>query len=156
MTKAVLIMLLVACAFQDFVYMKISNVLTAALAVLFGLWAATVGLSIEQVLLHTSVALAIFVAGAVLFRFSLVGGGDVKLLAVTGLWAGPALVVSHLVLTSFLAAGILGFLLFARRMCFGALGAVMMPALPALQPGAGVPYGAAIAVSAILLIPNAI
>jgi prepilin peptidase CpaA len=154
MIKLILIMILVTCAFQDLVYMRISNILSAFLAVLFGVWAVTQGLPFEQILLHTGVALAIFVAGAVLFRFRLVGGGDVKLLAVTGLWAGPAMVLPHLILTSFLAAGILVILLFARRLCFGALAAVMSPALPALQPGAGVPYGAAIAISAILLIPG--
>lgn len=155
MIKLTLIMMLIACAYNDLFHMKIPNLLTGSLAILFALWATTQGLPVVDVLQHIGVGLAIFVGAAILFRFRLIGGGDVKLLAVTGLWAGPALVIPHLTVTSLLAGGLLVTLLLARTIYFGVLTAIeysgVPPVPPVLQPGAGVPYGAAIAASAIIL-----
>lgn len=47
------------------------------------------------------VALAVFGAGVGLFRFGLLGGGDVKLISALALWAGPAGILQFLLLTSF-------------------------------------------------------
>lgn len=155
MIKLILIMMLVACAYSDLFHMKIPNLLTSSLAILFVLWAMTQGIPVVDVFQHIGVGLAIFVGAAILFRFRLIGGGDVKLLAVTGLWAGPTLVIPHLALSSLLAGGLLVALLLARTIYFGVLTAIQYsgapPVPPALQPGAGVPYGAAIAASAIIL-----
>src|SRR5690349_2515275 len=99
MIKLAFVMIMVACAYNDLFHMKIPNLLTGSLAVLFALWAITQGLPMTDILLHVGVGLSVFVGAALLFRFRLIGGGDVKLLAVTGLWAGPAVVISHLILT---------------------------------------------------------
>lgn len=155
MIKLAFVMMLIACAYNDLFHMKIPNLLTGSLAGLFALWAVTQGLPMMDILQHLGVGLAIFVGAALLFKFRLIGGGDVKLLAVTGLWAGPAVVFSHLILTSLIAGGLLVALLFARTVYFGVLTAIDysgVPPVPAvLQPGAGVPYGAAIAASAVIL-----
>jgi prepilin peptidase CpaA len=155
MIKLTLVMMLIACAYNDFSHMKIPNLLTGSLAILFSLWAVTVGLSTMDVLQHVGVGLAVFVGAAILFKFCLIGGGDVKLLAATGLWAGPALVIPHLTITSLLAGGLLIALILARTIYFSVLTAIQYSGVPpvpqVLQPGAGVPYGAAIAASAIIL-----
>ena len=155
MIKLTLVMMLITCAYNDVFYMKIPNLLTGSLAALFALWALTEGLPAMDVLQRIGVGLAIFVGAAILFRFRLIGGGDVKLLAVTGLWAGPAVVISHLTITSLIAGGLLVALLFVRMIYFSVLMAIdysgVPPVPPVLQPGAGVPYGAAIAASAIIL-----
>lgn len=53
-----------------------------------------------------AVGVALFFAGAILFQFGLAGGGDVKLLAATGVWAGLSGVFELLLLTA-LGGGVL-------------------------------------------------
>ncbi len=50
----------------------------------------------------------VFAAGAVLFALGITGGGDVKILAATSLWAGPEIVVEFLLVTA-IVGGMLGF-----------------------------------------------
>ncbi len=155
MIKLTLVMMLIACAYNDLFHMKIPNLLTGSLAALFFLWVITQGLPVADILHHIGVGLVVFAGAAILFRFRLVGGGDVKLLAVTSLWAGPAVVISHLTVTSLLAGGLLVALIVARMVYFSVLTAIeysgIPPVPPVLQPGAGVPYGAAVAASVIIL-----
>jgi prepilin peptidase CpaA len=47
-----------------------------------------------------AVAAVILTVGIVLFALRVAGGGDVKLLAATALWAGPAQIVPFLLLVS--------------------------------------------------------
>lgn len=61
-----------------------------------------------------AVSAAIFTLGFLLFVQGWIGGGDVKLLSVAALWAGPKLVLSLLVVTS-LAGGVLGVLVLGRH-----------------------------------------
>lgn len=87
---------------------------------------------------------AVLIGGAVLFAWGLFGGGDVKLLASTAVWAGPALVFELVVVTA-LAGGILalGVLLaraFGKPACAGPGEAGAAPTLP---------YGVAIAAGGI-------
>ena len=66
--------------------------------------------------LDLAAAAAVFLAGAVAFRFRLLGGGDVKLLAAGALWLGAAALGPFLLATA-LAGGVLalGFLSSAAR-----------------------------------------
>lgn len=50
----------------------------------------------------TAVAAAVFALGLIPYRFRLMGGGDVKLMAALALWAGPAVVVDFMAVTFFL------------------------------------------------------
>jgi prepilin peptidase CpaA len=67
----------------------IPNAAVLALAAVF-LPYALLTLSPLAVLAHAGVALAAFAVGAGLFALRIMGGGDVKLIAAVGLWAGPA------------------------------------------------------------------
>lgn len=99
---------------------------------------------------HVAVGLAIIAGGLVLFARGWMGGGDVKLLAVTGLWLGPAATPALLLLTA-LAGGILTLLMIAAR----ALGANRLAGgrIAALRdPMDRVPYGIAIAAAAIAVV----
>ncbi len=101
------------------------------------------------------VAAAILVVGFIGFAFGKIGGGDVKLMAAVGLWAGPAAALNYLILTG-LAGGALALLYLAPEIA-NALAwarAALERRIPALQTVGGgladakvhgLPYGVAIA-----------
>ena len=95
-------------AFKDISERRLPNRLTGALAALYPVyvlvsptpvaWPAALGL-----------AFVVFVIGLGLFARELIGGGDVKLLAVLSLWAGPEQFVWFMLVTT-LAGGALSLL----------------------------------------------
>ncbi len=94
-----------------------------------------------------AVGIAILVGGMFLFARGWMGGGDVKLLAVSGLWLGPSATPALLILTA-LSGGVLTLALLACR----ALGAHRLAGsrIASLRdPNGRVPYGIAIATAAI-------
>lgn len=112
-------LLLLWAAITDVRHRRISNKVVLSILGLFGLWVA-VQLSKEASLYGAIVspliaAGVVFAVGAGLFAMRLMGGGDVKLLAVMALFAGPALSVPF-VLYVVVAGGIvaLGTLLHAK------------------------------------------
>jgi prepilin peptidase CpaA len=95
------------------------------------------------------VALAVFVAGFVPFGLGWMGGGDVKLMAATALWAGPALTLDFLLLTA-VAGGACALVMlapsrFALARAFEAVGAGR---LRDAVLGRSIPYAVAIAIGA--------
>src|SRR5918994_250650 len=151
-------------AFKDISERRIPNRLTGALAALYPVyvlvsptpvaWPAALGL-----------AFVVFVIGLGLFARELIGGGDVKLLTVLTLWAGPEQFVWFMLVTT-LAGGALSLLsLWYRR--WGGLIEVYLAmlglattagrarVLPDAPPGGSnprsttVPYGVAIAAGGV-------
>lgn len=106
---------------------------------------------------HVAVGLAILAVGMLLFARGWMGGGDVKLLAVTGLWLGPAAVPGLLILTA-LAGGVLTLaMIVARTLGLHRHTGGRIAALR--DPMDRVPYGIAIAAAAIatvILRPDAL
>lgn len=103
--------LLLAAAWQDLRTLHIGNGLSIAIAALFCLWALA-GLfagsySVTDLALAVGCAAALFLLGAAAFAGGLLGGGDVKLLAGVGLFAGPARAVDLLLVTA-VVGGVLG------------------------------------------------
>lgn len=108
--------LLVAAAAQDLRTMHIANFFSLGIAGLYVIWAAA-GLASGQMsllALGLSVAcgVALFGAGALAFATGALGGGDVKLLAAMGLFAGPARLLDFLMITA-LVGGVLGLAILA-------------------------------------------
>ena len=101
-----LIAILVACVLYDLIEFRIPNALSATVAVLFLPWALLHPLPLTQIGGCLFVAATIFVCLGIAFQLGLLGGGDVKLLAATCLWAGPYGFLAHLMLTSIFAAGL--------------------------------------------------
>lgn len=96
-----------------------------------------------------AVAAAVFAVGLVLFCTGTMGGGDVKLMTVTALWAGPNVVASFLIMTTFVG-GAMALLMvsdmrFSLAAAFDAVGATD---LRDLLLGRVIPYGVAIAAGA--------
>lgn len=133
---------LVVAAYTDITRYRISNTVCLAMLALFPLaqcltatpapWAA-----------HILTALAALGLCFLLFIPGLLGGGDAKLLAVCGLWLGPAVMPAALVLTA-VTGGILCLLLIALRARLAARVAV-------LEKDGPIPYGLAIAAAGVLL-----
>jgi prepilin peptidase CpaA len=147
--------LMATAAIEDFRRLIIPNGLVLGLCIL---WPLHVVMAPTLTLMAAGAALlcaaAVFVVGALLFSRGLIGGGDVKLLAVATLWASPAATLSLLVLTGLLG-GLLSILLLTP---LGALIATMRPS--PLEPPAAVgrrrnpilvPYGVAIAAAALIV-----
>ena len=104
---------------------------------------------------------AILIVGVVLFALGKIGGGDVKLLAAMGLWAGPAAAMDFLLVTA-LAGGALAmfYLLPEINYLIGWMRAAIERRAPALQGievqsnfrTHGLPYGVAIAAGGIFVL----
>jgi len=137
-------------AANDAARMRIPNALILYLLTGFAITVAVSQPGWIDLAAHVAVGLAILGGGLVLFARGWMGGGDVKLLAVTGLWLGPVATPALLILTA-LAGGVLTLALIVAR----ALGAHRLSggSIAALRdPMDRVPYGIAIAAAAIAVV----
>ena len=150
------LLLCIAAALDTWRYI-IPNAITVALVTLFVVTALLLPFDMgwRDWLSHLGAAGAVLVGGAVLFAFKKMGGGDVKLITAVAFWAGFEY-VAELLLYITLAGGALAIgLMIARRVLFGlmtsgnALSKLKVPRV--LLTGEPVPYGLAIAPSAIFL-----
>jgi prepilin peptidase CpaA len=134
--------LLVIAAISDAQRYRIPNKVCAALLLLFPLFVLTAPGVIEWEQ-HLMVFGLVLASGFVMFMGNIAGAGDVKLLAATGLWAGPHLVAVFLVTTA-IAGGLLALIMacltYARNL--SARRAVALARVP-------IPYGVAISVGGL-------
>ena len=100
---AVFPMCMIFATFYDLFTMTIPNRITLCLLVSFAIFAPLAGMGWETALWHIGVALAVLVAGFMLFSLGVMGGGDAKLLAASALWFGTAFTLPYL-----LAASVMG------------------------------------------------
>lgn len=150
--SALLFPLLMAfAASSDLLTMRISNALVGAVVLLFFVFAIAVQLPPEQLLLHTGIACVVLIAGFAFFAFGWIGGGDAKLAAATVLWVGPDQLLPYLVYAALLGGALtLGVLAIRRWPLPVVLAQVKW--IDRLHDGkSGVPYGIALAMSAILV-----
>jgi prepilin peptidase CpaA len=148
---AALSILLIAAGWQDLRSLRIANGFSLATIAVFAVWAAA-GLAQSQMPLASigvSVvcSLAAFAVGFVGFAAGILGGGDVKLLAATSLFAGPGHMIDFLVVTA-LAGGVLGLALLAGAPIGSPAGTDTFHA----RLRVSLPYGPAIAVGGLWVI----
>ena len=142
---------MIAAAVWDVTTFTIPNRLSAALVLLFPAVAMLSGMGLDAFAAHAGTGLVALLAGKAMFAFRLVGGGDAKLAAAALLWLGPAAAPAFLLWTA-IAGGLLALALIQfRRMPLAFQGMAWAERLHA--PGAGVPYGLAIAAGAIAAHP---
>jgi prepilin peptidase CpaA len=160
MTPASLIMLVVFpaamayAACSDLFSMTISNRLCLVLIAAFAFYAAWIGLSWSTVGLHVAAGALVLAVCFGFFAAGWIGGGDAKLAAATALWFGFEPLLPYLAIASF-AGGLLTLLLLKLR-------ASPLPAVASNWGWAqrlhsakeGVPYGIALAFSALLILPE--
>ena len=136
--------LLVAAA-EDAARLRISNYTSLAVLVLALVAVALEGFS-PSLWENVAVFAAVLVVGSFLFGRGILGGGDVKLLAVVCLWFN--LSGSLGLLTSvMIAGGILALLILAARMFTSNK---TNNRIAVLNKNAGIPYGIAIAAGALI------
>ena len=149
------LLLCVAAAFDTWKYI-IPNAITVGLIALFVVTTLLLQLDMgwRDWLSHLGAAAAVLAGGAVLFAFNKMGGGDVKLMTAVAFWAGFEQ-VADLLLYIAVAGGALAIgLIIVRRVLFGMMTAASLTKIRVpriLLSGAPVPYGLAIAPSAIFI-----
>ncbi len=140
-------LLLVVAAVWDVWRLEIPDWISYALLAGAGLLIVLHGIEPAEIAWRAGLAVAMLVAGIVLFAFRVWGGGDVKLAAAITLWTGTAQTAPFILLFA-LAGGALALLVLVLR---------RLPRLPGrvfdhLQDrNAGVPYGVALAAGGVLL-----
>lgn len=152
------ILIVVAAALSDLARLTIPNVLPGALVLLFlgAALATPVPVRWES---HLGAAFLVFGIGLVVFRFGLMGGGDVKFWSAIAFWSGLELLPLQVVATA-LSGGVLALALVAVRRVLVMVGNVTASGgshgrFPkVLLQGSPVPYGFAISAGAFAIAPR--
>ena len=146
--------LMAFAASSDLFTMTISNRLSLALVGGFAVLTVLSGMSLPVIGLHLAAGALVLVISFVLFTQGWIGGGDAKLAAATALWFGFDYLFDYLVYAS-IFGGVLTLLILQFRH-------MVLPELLAKQPwiqrlherSEGVPYGIALAASALIVYPH--
>jgi prepilin peptidase CpaA len=136
------------CAWTDLQRRQIPNRVVLALAGLYPV-AVTAGALPGAVWIGVAVAGALFALGLTGFALGIVGGGDVKLAAALGLWAGSSDLAGFMLVTALTGAGLSVLILATRNIPYAHYLAGPLQAGPQTggraATGESVPYGVALA-----------
>jgi prepilin peptidase CpaA len=146
--------LMVFAASSDLLTMTISNRVTLALAGGFMLLALVTGMSLPAIGMHLAAAAAVLTVAFVCFAFGWIGGGDAKLAAATALWFGFDHLLEYLVYASLFGGALSWLLIQFRLLPLPAALARQQWILRLHEKGGGVPYGIALAASAMVVYPH--
>jgi prepilin peptidase CpaA len=146
--------MMVFAASSDLFTMTISNRISLILIAGFFVLALASGMNPNDVLSHVGAAFTVLAVAFVFFARGWIGGGDAKLAAATALWLGFDHLMAYLLYAS-LFGGVLTLLMIRFRL-------MPLPAMLAEQEwvkrlhrlDGGVPYGIALAASALLIYPD--
>lgn len=144
--------LLLAAALGDLQTYKIPNAYSLALLALYPVFALTAPQSVSP-LMSLGVMAGVFAAGFAIYAYGAMGGGDVKLLTVAALFAGPTFAVEFLAVTG-IAGGMVAVLMLNRPLRTGlavALDSIGNRTLRDALLTDVIPYGVAIAAGGVYL-----
>ncbi|MEQ9042563.1 MAG: prepilin peptidase [Alphaproteobacteria bacterium] len=137
--------LLTWAAVSDFYDYLIPNRISVAAGLLFAVHAFT-GVPAVDWIGTLLTAGTVFLVGATMFVFRLIGGGDVKLMSAVSLWAGPEQILDFLLITA-LAGGFVSLAMMTTLRLYRPGPAETMATLPRFSLRKQyVPYGIAIAI----------
>ena len=147
--------LVIVGGLNDLTTMKIPNWISLALVGVFFPAALLAGVAPMDIAVHVGVGVAALLVGMAMFALNWIGGGDAKLLAAGCLWMGVSGVLPFLVWTG-VAGGGLCLLLMSARAYYPMVAPSLSQAWVArlMQPGGDIPYGVAIAVGALMALPE--
>jgi prepilin peptidase CpaA len=146
--------LMAFAASSDLFTMTISNRLSLALAGGFFLLTLFTGMSLAAVGMHVAAGALVLAIAFIFFAQGWIGGGDAKLAAATALWFGFEHLMDYM-LHAAIFGGMLTLLLLQFRKYPLPLFLIKQPWIQRLhEKGAGVPYGIALAASALLVYPQ--
>lgn len=134
----------------DLKTMKIPNRLTSLLLVGYAVAVPLVGLTLSDVCASLIAAAIVFALGFLAFSCGWMGGGDVKLLAVSALWLGAGNLAPFVFYTSIFGALLTILLLIFRTTRLPAAWRGREWILRLHHRDTGIPYGVAIAAAAVL------
>jgi prepilin peptidase CpaA len=146
--------LMAFAASSDLLTMTISNRLTLALASGFLLLAPVTGMSLVEIGWHLAAGALVLAISFGFFAKGWIGGGDAKLVAATALWFGFSHLLDYLIYAS-LFGGALTLLLLSFRKYPLPLVLARQPWVQRLhEPRGDIPYGIALAASALIVYPH--
>ena len=136
---------------QDCRTLQISNYFSICLIIVFLPAAILSGMSWGDLLFHYLISIAVLALMIPLFIYGILGGGDVKLLVATSIWFNWQDLGGYFFLITLLGGVLAVVVLLVRRFYKNR---PVKPLLPWISGDAGLPYGVAIGISAIVLIPK--
>ncbi|WP_120495951.1 prepilin peptidase [Kiloniella sp. EL199] len=156
LTKLVFVSFVVLAMLMDLIQMRIPNILSLAMILLFPVayWGSDASIVIWDHLIAMFVVLGV---GVLLFAFKILGGGDVKFIASLSLWTGLGLLPSYVLILSLVGGAQVLLLLILRRFStqIEYLLAKFNLVLPVwLRRDGGVPYGVSIGIAILILFDN--
>jgi prepilin peptidase CpaA len=134
---------LIGAAWSDVRTYEIPNRFSLLIALLYVAYALT-GPAPTEIVGAIIVSAAVFAVAAGLFAIDLMGGGDVKLMAASALWAGPELAVPFVLATA-MAGGVLALVVLAR------IRTTTLAGRAVAAQGRDLPYGVAIAAGGLFV-----
>ncbi|MEM8860002.1 MAG: prepilin peptidase [Chloroflexota bacterium] len=147
--------MMIYSAFSDLFTMTISNWVSILLIVGFGIFAYMTGMEYSVLIMHCLTFLIVFFAGFTLFAFNIIGGGDAKLAASTGLWLGWGIVVPYVLIASILGGALTLLIVFFRSKEILPFKLHQIGWLARLHDRKeGIPYGIALGLSALYIYPE--
>jgi prepilin peptidase CpaA len=146
--------LMAFAASSDLFTMTISNRLSLALAGGFFLLAMVSGMGLAALGMHLAAAALVLVVAFIFFACGWIGGGDAKLIAATALWFGFGHLFDYLIWASLLGGALTLLLLQFRRLPLPQMLARQKWIERLHDAGAGVPYGIALAIAALIVYPT--
>jgi len=158
MMQTILVVLFVALmlygAWSDARTLRIPNALSLVLLGIFFPTAVIAGLPLENIAWHVLTAVVVLAAGIILFALGLFGGGDAKLLAASALWVGWPLVMWMLIAV-IIVGGVLSVVVILLRKGLGLWPDwLVRTARGVFEPGKAVPYGIAITIGTLMVMPR--
>ncbi len=133
--------------YTDLTQQRIYNWAVLLLLTLYFPLAVSAGFELQSIAMALGVGMIVFVGGLGCFSGGWLGGGDVKLAAVSALWLGPETVISYILWTAILGSMVtLSIMVLRRRRAIEA-------GLP-YDSRASLPYGPGMALAAIILFPQ--
>jgi prepilin peptidase CpaA len=146
--------LMAFAAASDLVTMTISNRVSLALVAGFMVLAPMTGMGFSDIASHAGAGAGVLVVAFGCFSMGWIGGGDAKVAAATALWFGFGHLLDYL-LSASLFGGVLTLLLLQFRqwpLPYALSGQTWLLRLHAKD--SGIPYGIALALSALLIYPE--
>jgi prepilin peptidase CpaA len=141
-------------ASMDLFTMTIPNRVSLALVAAFVLLAPLLGFGPWDIASHLGAGLVVLAGGILLFIPGWIGGGDAKLAAAVALWLGFDHVTIFLLCAALAGGSLASAILALRQMPVPAVIATQPWAARLLTRGGGIPYGIALAVSALWVYPQ--
>ena len=146
--------LLALAAGWDLASFTIPNVLPLALIAAFVGFAFAAGMTPTAAAWHAGAGIVGLASGFALFAFGAIGGGDAKLFAATALWFSFGGLLDYTLVSSLFGGGLALLLVSVRHLPLPAslMGQGWIVRLH--SPQAGIPYGVALALGALVVLPH--